>query len=199
MRRSRLFPFAAAVTAIFVLHGCQTLSRGKRQAVPATSRPPGVAVFVDGTLAGKTPMTLNLARRDVHVVRFESAGYRPVEVRVTQRKPSLAETILTSFWWAPVGAVVLGLPAYAAWNALDDSVDSDLGGLGRGLISITAGAVAGWTAGTVIDRSRPSNRDLVPQTLFIEMEKADGDEAPLIVEKGREWLRQLRWIRIAAR
>src|SRR5512136_134316 len=90
--------------------GCQTLSRGRSQWVPATSRPAGVRVSVDGVPVGTTPVSLKLTRRDLHVVRFELDGYRPVEIRMSQKRPPVAETILTSIFWAPIGAVVIGLP-----------------------------------------------------------------------------------------
>jgi hypothetical protein len=193
--RAKLLLIAVAATALVFLQGCQTLSRGKTQTIPATSRPAGVKVIVDGEAVGETPVRLKLARRAEHVVRFEADGYRPVEVRITRKRPPLGETILTSFWWAPVGGVVLGPFAYLIWNALDEPPIE--GELGRWLISISVGAVVGWVAGTAIDSRLPSNYDLSPQTLFFEMEKAEGTAPPLVVEVEPDRSGEIRWIRVA--
>jgi hypothetical protein len=40
------------------------------------SRPAGAAVFVDGRLAGQTPLSLPDVRVGSHAVRIERAGYR---------------------------------------------------------------------------------------------------------------------------
>lgn len=184
---------------LFSAPGCQALSRGRTQHIPATSRPAGVKVLVDGTAVGETPINLKLTRRDIHVVRFELAGYRPVEIRVTKKRPPIGETILTSAFWAPVGSVVLGFPMFLVWYAVEKP-EGEWGGFGQAVISAAAGFVAGWVAGTVIDSHLPSNFDLSPQTLFIEMEKADGaTDAPFIIETDSACLRRVCWIRVAAR
>jgi PEGA domain len=178
--------------------GCQTLSRGRSQLVPVTSRPAGVNVVVDGTMSGRTPVNLKLARRSGHVIRFEMDGYRPIEVRVTQKRPPLGETILTSFWWGPVGAVVLGMPIYLVLNEAFKP-EEDLAGLGSAMISGAAGFVTGWIIGTIVDSRLPANFNLLPQTLFIEMEKADGTSLPLVVQVGPGEASRVRWIRVALR
>ena len=189
----------AAMLALVVSQGCQTLSRDKTQPVPATSRPPGVTVLIDGKPAGKTPLILNLARRDIHVVRFESDGYRTVEIRISQRRPPLGETILTSFWWAPVGGIVLGPPVHLIWDAFGGPPEEGLGRLVRGFFSFLGGAVAGWAIGTSIDHTRPSNYDLTPRTLYVEMEKGDDILPPTAVVLERTELARIRWIRISAK
>jgi len=190
--------FLTGSLALFSLQGCQTLSRGKTQHIPATSRPAGVKVLVDGRAIGETPINLELTRSDIHVVRFELSGYRPVEIQITKKRPPKGETILTSFWWAPVGGVVLGLPIFWIWTRVHDP-GTDMGSLGQGFVSIAVGAIAGWVAGTRIDSRLPSNFDLSPQTLFVQMEKADGTTAPLVIEADAARLRQVRWIRVALR
>jgi hypothetical protein len=191
--------FLAGSLALFSAPGCQTLSRGRTQHIPATSRPGGVKVLVDGTAIGETPINLELKRRDIHVVRFELSGYRPVEVRITKKRPPLGETILTSAFWAPVGSVVLGFPMFLVWYAVDKP-EGDMGGMGQAFISAAAGFVVGWVAGTVIDSRLPSNFDLSPQTLFVQMEKADGaTDAPFIIVTDLAQLRRVSWIRVALR
>ena len=185
-----------AAAAVIVVTGCQSLSRGRTQTVPATSRPAGIKVFVDGQAVGETPVRLKLARRADHVVRFEAEGYRPAEVKITRTRPTLGETILTSFVWAPVGAVVIGLPMYLVWQLVAEP-PLDLGGLGRAMLSAGTGFVVGWTVGTIVDYNSKSNYDLEPLTIFVEMEKADGAGPPLVVEVGPGPTGEIRWIRVA--
>lgn len=191
--------FLTGSLALLSLQGCQTLSRGRTQHIPATSRPAGVKVLVEGTAVGYTPVNLKLARRETHVVRFEMAGYRPVEIRLVKKRPPLGETIFTSAIWAPIGGVVIGIPMYMIWDSLIHKNAQDEGELGRGFISILAGAVLGWVAGTVIDSGLPDNYDQSPQTLLVTMEKADGAGPPLVVETDASRIRQVRWIRVLIR
>ncbi len=188
----------AGVLVISSFTGCQTISRGRSQLVPVTSRPAGVNVIVDGAAVGQAPLNLKLARRSGHVIRFEMEGYRPIEVRITQKRPPLGETILTSFWWAPVGAVVIGTPIYLVLNEAAGP-DEDLGSLGRAMISGAVGFVAGWTIGTIVDSRSPGNFDLIPQTLFVEMEKGGAKSPPLVLQVGPEGAGRVRWIRVALR
>ena len=190
--------FLAGSLALFSVPGCQTLSRGRTQHIPATSRPAGVKVLIDGTAVGETPINLKLTRRDIHVVRFELSGYRPVEIRITKKRPPIGETILTSAFWAPVGSVVLGFPVFLVWYAVDKP-EGEWGGFGRALISAAAGFVVGWVAGAVIDSRLPTNYNLTPQTLFVTMERSDGTGALLVIETDPARLRQVRWIRVALR
>lgn len=187
--------WSACFLILALLAGCQTLSRGRTQAIPATSRPAGVRVIVDETPVGETPITLKLTRRAEHVVRFEAQGYRPVEIHFVRKRPPLGEILLTSFWGAPAGAVVLGLPGYAVWDWIDKPAED--GELGRGLVSIAVGALAGWVIGASIDAHAPSNWDLAPQTLFIEMEKSEAPAAPKVIHAPADRLGDLRWLRIA--
>lgn len=179
----------------FSFPGCQTLSRGRTQPIPATSQPPGVKVLVDGTAIGATPINLKLTRREIHIVRFEMTGYRSVEIHITKKRPPLGETILTSAIWAPIGAVAFGIPIYVLWHSVANGQHAD-GDFGRGLMSLLMGAVLGWAAGTLIDSSLPSNYDLSPQALFVTMEKADDMDPPVIIETDAAQFQRVRWIRV---
>ena len=198
MISSNVARLAVAAAALAVLPACQTLSRGRTQTIPATSRPAGIKVFVDGEAAGETPVRLKLARRADHVVRFEAEGYRPAEVKITRTRPTLGETVLSSFVWAPVGAVAIGLPMYLGLSLVPDSESHEgLESVGRAMISAATGFVVGWTVGTIVDYNSKSNYDLEPLTIFVEMEKADGAGPPLVVEVGPGRAGEIRWIRVA--
>ena len=195
MRKAALLLTVSLVASSFP--GCQTLSRGRTQQVPATSQPPGVKVLVDGTAVGATPISLKLTRRQTHVVRFEMTGYRSVEIHITKKRPRRGETILTSAIWAPIGAVAIGLPIFLFWESVHKDQPGEEGELGRGLMSLLAGAVLGWVAGTVIDSSLPSNYNLSPQALFVTMETLEGAGPPLIIKVDDSQFGQVRWIRVA--
>ncbi len=184
----------ALILVLGMLTGCQTLSRGRSQWVSATSRPAGVRVSVDGVPAGTTPVSLKLTRRDLHVVRFELDGYRPVEIRMSKKRPHVTETILTSLPWAPIGAVAIGFPIFLVWNTADRP-EGEWGGMGQAFVSAGIGALAGWALGTVVDLRSPSNYDLSPRALIVEMEPADG-RAAHVIEMGADELRRTSWIRI---
>jgi hypothetical protein len=194
--RAKLLLIAVAAMSLVVLQGCQTLSRRRTQTIPATSRPAGIKVIVDGEAAGETPVRLKLARRADHVVRFEADGYRPVEVRITRKRPTLGETILTSFFWAPVGAAAMVIPGTLALSLVTEPVE-EWGYLGQAFYSAAFGFVLGWTLGTVVDYNSKSNYDLFPQTIFFEMEKAEGTAPPLVVEVEPDRSGEIRWIRVA--
>lgn len=196
MNRSNIARLAVAAAALAVLPACQTLSRGRTQTIPATSRPAGIKVLVDGEAVGETPVRLKLARRADHVVRFEAEGYRPAEVRITRQRPTLGETILTSFWWGPAGAVALAIPGTFALSLVTEPAE-EWGYAPQAFWSAVTGFVVGWTVGTIVDYNSKSNYDLAPQTIFVEMEKTDGFAPPLVVEAGPGPTGEIRWIRVA--
>jgi hypothetical protein len=71
----RLSAFVLAVGST----GCATIMHGTRQDVSITSVPTGAAVTVNGQDKGKTPVAVELARKDKHLVKIELAGYLPFE------------------------------------------------------------------------------------------------------------------------
>ncbi|HEX8693248.1 MAG TPA: PEGA domain-containing protein [Longimicrobium sp.] len=80
MKKNR---FAVAALGL-ALAGCATIMQGGSQYVGVSSSPTGAAVFVDDQPAGVTPTTLNLTRRDHHVVRLELPGYQPYEIQLVR-------------------------------------------------------------------------------------------------------------------
>ena len=56
--------------------GCATLvTGGSTRPVRVVTDPPGASVYVADAFKGKTPLTLNLSRRDRHRVRIEREQY----------------------------------------------------------------------------------------------------------------------------
>jgi hypothetical protein len=144
---------------------------------------------------GQTPVSLRLSRRGLHVIRLELDGYRPLEIRISKKRPPLAETVMTAIPWAPIGAVVVGYPIFLVWNAAHRP-EGEWGGMGQAAVSAAIGFFTGWAAGIVIDLKSPSNYDLSPGTLAVELEPVGSPASLSVIEMDAEELREIRWIRI---
>ena len=81
----RLVIFSVLACFILVITGCATIMSGLRQEVVILSRPVGASVTIDGRPQGKTPLVLDLERKDDHYIRLEMDGYEPYEVTVTRK------------------------------------------------------------------------------------------------------------------
>jgi hypothetical protein len=108
-------PFWGIVVVMLAvaLSGCATLFSRPLQQVPVASAPPRAEVFVDGTLAGRTPLTLELERHSEHEVLVR-LGDR--ELTVTLR--SGLDTVFVALDVAP-GLVMAGVSALVLFNSPD--------------------------------------------------------------------------------
>lgn len=59
--------------------GCGTIMHGTRQDIGITSTPTGAMVSIDNVSYGKTPMIVDLKRRDNHIIKINLPGYMPHE------------------------------------------------------------------------------------------------------------------------
>ena len=78
----------SALVALTVT-GCGTIMQGSKQDVAVSSTPTGAQISVDGQVAGVTPATLRLARKNGHLVRIELPGYQPFEMNLTRKVSSI--------------------------------------------------------------------------------------------------------------
>lgn len=62
--------------------GCATITRGSSDTLVIESDPPGADVKLSNGLAGKTPVSFKLSRKDAVVVELQKTGYEPVKVNV---------------------------------------------------------------------------------------------------------------------
>ncbi|MDE2303998.1 MAG: PEGA domain-containing protein [Gammaproteobacteria bacterium] len=74
----------AVVAAGVQLSGCATIVKGTTQKVPVASDPSGADVIVDGNLSGQTPTTVELKRKNDHLVTLEKTGYQSRSVAVVK-------------------------------------------------------------------------------------------------------------------
>ncbi len=72
------------VPILTVAVGCATIIHGSSQDVAIASQPTGADVTVDGRAFGRTPVTANLRRKDIHSVKIVLAGYQPFEMNLTR-------------------------------------------------------------------------------------------------------------------
>jgi len=82
MARKSMY-FAVLILAAAFSQGCATIMHGSTQNVMVTSSPPGATVVVDGGMRFKSPVEINLSRKENHTVELSLDGYQKelVEVR----------------------------------------------------------------------------------------------------------------------
>ena len=75
---------AIAGIAIVFSQGCASVINGNSQKIGISSEPTGAMVCVDQQQRGPTPIFVDLARKDTHIVRVEMQGYKPHETTLTR-------------------------------------------------------------------------------------------------------------------
>lgn len=82
MRRKSI-DLAVVLLIVAFSQGCATIINGSTQQVMVISSPPGANVLVDGGMRFKTPVEINLGRKETHTVEISMDGYQKevVEVR----------------------------------------------------------------------------------------------------------------------
>lgn len=187
---------AASLTillSVLCASNCATITRKRTQRIPVTSSPVGATVSVNGSVKGVTPLEVGLARnKKGQVIRIESPGYNPVEIR-PQRRLS-GGTI--------VGNFLLGLiPAYVPAKVWNDSY-VEHASIGPGwefsaqLVAVwglSAAAFAGLF--TLID-STGDGYTLTPKELTVNLQKADGPPRVDSILIDAEDFRNVTWIRV---
>ncbi len=86
-----------AVAIMSLQTGCASIISGKHQDIYIRSNPLGADVLIDGTPAGKTPVTTEVKRKRRHEIKITKEGYVE-EIRLTKKGYN---------WWN-VGNLVLG-------------------------------------------------------------------------------------------
>ena len=84
---SRWLPVLALAGISTGSTACGTIIHGTTQQIAIVSVPTGAAVSVDTTAYGDTPVTVELRRKDQHIIRIMLEGYQPFEL-ATRRSTS---------------------------------------------------------------------------------------------------------------
>jgi len=83
------------ILAMF-LSGCATIISGDTETVTFNSSPEGADVYIDGSIVGKTPLSIVLEKNKKDVVMLKKEGYQSVTRDLTKSYDSI--TMLSIFW-----------------------------------------------------------------------------------------------------
>jgi len=188
LRENRFF-LILALASILLAPSCATITRKSIQRIPVTSNPVGASVIVNGVQQGVTPLEIGLARKEKGaVIRIESPGYNPVEIRPETKKSQglffpnfllglIPGTTLALFWWAGSEANPGDHPEVTAV-----------------LIDVLAAALVGALF-TAIDEQGKGNV-LEPKELNVTLTKADGTPRVDTVLVDADRFGDIKWIRV---
>ena len=110
---------------LLVLQGCGFVLHGDRQDITFDSKPPGVAVTLDGATQFVTPHTVPISRATRHQAMFQKNGYEAKQVVLTPKfliGPSIIGNILPLF---PVG-LAIDIMTGSAWGFEQDYLAVDM-------------------------------------------------------------------------
>ena len=71
-----------ALAAVMVLSGCASIVHGTSEKFTLDSAPEHAGLTVDNVFVGKTPLLVNLARKDNHTIGVRLAGFEPQTIRL---------------------------------------------------------------------------------------------------------------------
>ena len=73
-----------AIVFIFTVTGCATIMQGTTQSIGIGSVPTSASVTINNVEKGKTPIVVDLKRKEHHIVKIELPGYLPYETAFTR-------------------------------------------------------------------------------------------------------------------
>jgi hypothetical protein len=103
-RRVRRWESAIGCIVLGVLVGCGAMFLGSTQEMQISSMPKRATVYVDGHNKGKTPILLELGRRQNHVIKVKLEGFKTATVKVERYFNGIL--ILDIFLWGIIGLAV---------------------------------------------------------------------------------------------
>jgi len=173
----------AILSSVLLSSSCATIMRGSRQWIPVTSSPARATVSINGVQKGATPLGIRLARNKKNqVIRIESPGYNPFEIRVERHVSVLPEFGNALMVWL-IGST-------AAWIAfMHDEAANDqviywigipVGIVGLCLIDVVSGGVYSF----------------YPTEITVTLTKAYGTPRVDTLLIDADDLQNIKWIRI---
>lgn len=185
------FRFAALLAVILLVQNCGWLQYRPSQKISVTSDPRGGTVTIDGQARGAAPLLVRLKKNRDHVIRIESPGYNPAEIRVKSRpinidRGTLAADCVLAF---PIGPFIGGIigafaPVGPAGRWGDNLEIGVLIGLGIGVVSI------------ILDSRDYAYYTLEPFSIVVTLKKGEVSGLPTTLVLDSEKLQNLTWIRI---
>jgi hypothetical protein len=182
-RKKAVVALLVTLTGVFLAPSCAMMSRSPEQGIPITSTPSRATVVVNGVRKGVTPLTIWLKRKQKgQVIRIESPGYDPVEIRVGKKISG-----------APLlGNLLLGLIP-GIWPTAMYSLAHE-GGAGPIWIMSAAAFGAFFTA---LDGISGAINEFEPKEIIVRLKKADGPPRVDTILLDADELKNVKWIRVA--
>ena len=84
MKLKRLIGVVSFLVISAMIAGCATIMQGTTQEIGISSTPTGATVKINNQVKGKTPIILDLKRKNNHIVTIELPGYMPYEATFTK-------------------------------------------------------------------------------------------------------------------
>jgi hypothetical protein len=182
-KNAALFLFLT-LTSVLLSPNCATLTRKRTQRIPVTSDPAGAKVSVNGIQKGATPFEIKLARAEKNqVIRIESPGYNPVEIRV-RRKFSGFHVMADGL----LGAVLGGGIALSRALKYDETLEFRSQVLLWGPASIAAFLI--------VDAATTAGYTFKPTDLIVTLTKAAGSPRVDTMFIDVEDFQNIKWIRV---
>jgi len=169
--------------SILLSPNCATLTQKRTQKIPVTSSPAGAEVSVNGVRKGVTPLQVKVPRfRTGQVIRIESPGYNPMEIRIRRTGASLL-----------VGDVLLGGAAgvMIGWRIFETF--DETGDYGTVVWTTIAATICSFF---LIDMATGAGFDLNPSDLTVTLTKVDGTPRVDKMLVAAEDFRNIKWIRV---
>jgi hypothetical protein len=185
------FEIAALMAAILLVQNCAWLGYRPSQKISVTSDPRGATATIDGQERGPAPLIARLKKNRDHVIRIESPGYNPAEIRVKSRpvkidRGTMAADFLLAF---PIGPIIGGI--IGAFVGVDQYGHRDQGaktgasiGLGIGVVSV------------ILDSRDYAYYTLEPFSIVVTLKEGKVSGLPTTLVLDAEKFQSLTWIRI---
>jgi hypothetical protein len=190
--KANRFVLFLTLTSVLLTPNCLPLTRSRTQGIPVTSSPVGATVIVNGQQQGVTPLEIRLARKEKdQVIRIESAGYNPYEIRVKRGiSPWVVLMDVVKGAASGFGAALL----YAGitnepWVSTDpDAFDSE-----KVLVLAIPAAIIGFP---LLDLASGKIYTLKPAELTVTLTKADGPPKVDTLIIDADDFQNINWIRV---
>ena len=103
-----------------VCSGCGTITRGLTQTVHINSSPTGAYVSIDGSPKGTTPVSIDLARRKDHSLKFSKPGYD--DARFTIRHKFVSSSLTGNLLLGGIIGIGVDALSGAAYDLVPETV-----------------------------------------------------------------------------
>ncbi|MFO7847183.1 MAG: PEGA domain-containing protein [Balneolaceae bacterium] len=108
---------------LLLTQACGTIMQGTTQQVGISSNPSNASVTINGQTHGKTPMIIDLKRKDSHMVKIELDGYQPYETNLTR---STSGWVWGNIVFGGLIGLVVDSSAGGMYKLTPEQIDSEL-------------------------------------------------------------------------